>query len=36
MRKILILILVIAILIIGGLFFVKNFKKAKEIKIPEN
>jgi protease I len=35
MRKGLILILVVAILIIGGLFFVKNFKKAKEIKIPE-
>jgi protease I len=35
MRKSLILILVVAILIIGGLFAVKNFKKAKEIKIPE-
>jgi protease I len=35
MKKSLILILVVAILIIGGLFAVKNLKKAKEIKIPE-
>jgi len=35
MRKSLIFILVVAILIIGGLFFVKNLKKAKEIKTPE-